>query len=43
MALFVNILPANFLDLKNLINCRINGDLEPLKGFGSNFLGHITL
>jgi hypothetical protein len=33
----------NFLDLKNSINRQINGDLEPLKGFGINVLGHIAL
>jgi hypothetical protein len=26
-----------FFDLKNSINRQINGDLEPLKGFGINF------
>ncbi len=30
---------ANFLDLKNSINHQNNSDLEPLKGFGSNFFG----
>jgi hypothetical protein len=39
MSLYGNILQANFFDLKNSINCQINGDLEPLKGFGINFLG----
>jgi hypothetical protein len=34
-----NVLRANFLDLKNSINPKNNGDLEPLKGFGINFLG----
>jgi hypothetical protein len=35
--LFGDILRANFFDLKNSLNCQINGDLEPLKGFGINF------
>ena len=39
MPLYGDILQANFFDLKNSINCQINGDLEPLKGFGINFLG----
>jgi hypothetical protein len=43
MPLYSDILWANFFDLKNSINRQINGDLEPLKGFGINFLGHITL
>jgi hypothetical protein len=43
MSLYGNILQANVFDLKNSKNCQINGDLEPLKGFGINFLGHITL
>ncbi len=30
---------ANFFDLKNSINRQINGDSEPLKGFGINFFG----
>jgi hypothetical protein len=38
MPLYGDILQANFFDLKS-INCQINGDLEPLKGFGINFLG----
>jgi hypothetical protein len=42
MPLYGDILRASF-DLKNSINRQINGDLEPLKGFGINFLGHITL
>jgi hypothetical protein len=42
MSLYGNILQANFFDLKNSINCQINGNLEPLKGFGINFLGHIS-
>jgi hypothetical protein len=32
-------LHANFFDLKNSINHQNNGNLEPLKGFGINFLG----
>jgi hypothetical protein len=43
MPLYGDILQANFFDQKNSINHQINGDLEPLKGFGINFLGHITL
>jgi hypothetical protein len=39
MPLYGDILQANFFDLKNSINRQINGDLEPLKGFGINFLG----
>ncbi len=39
MPLYGDILQANFCDLKNSINSHINGDLEPLKGFGINFLG----
>jgi len=39
MPLYGDILQANFFDLKNSINCQINGDLEPLKGFGINFFG----
>jgi hypothetical protein len=34
MALYGYLVLANFFDLKNSINRRINGDLEPLKGFG---------
>jgi hypothetical protein len=30
MPLYDNILRANFFDHKNLINCQINSDLEPL-------------
>jgi hypothetical protein len=41
MSLYGDILQANFF--LNSINRQINGDLEPLKGFGINFLGHITL
>ena len=43
MPLYGDILQANFFDLKNSISRQINGDLEPLKGFGINFLGQITL
>ncbi len=39
MSLYGDILQANFFDLKNSKNCQINGDLEPLKGFGINFFG----
>jgi hypothetical protein len=39
MSLYGDILQANFFDLKNSKNGQINGDLEPLKGFGINFLG----
>ncbi len=39
MPLFGDILRANFFDLKNSLNCQINGDLEPLKGFGIKFFG----
>ncbi len=39
MPLYGDILQANFFDLKNSINCQINGNLEPLKGFGFNFFG----
>jgi hypothetical protein len=38
-----DILRANFFGRKNSINRQINGNLEPLKGIGINFLGHITL
>jgi hypothetical protein len=37
MTLYGDILRANFFDLKSSINRQINGDLEPLKGFGINF------
>ena len=40
MSLYGDILQVNFFDLKNSINRQINGDLEPLKGFGINFFGH---
>jgi hypothetical protein len=45
MPLNGDILQANIFDLKNSTNRQINSDLEPLflKGFGINFLGHITL
>ena len=43
MPLYGNILQANFFDPKNSINRQINSDLELLKGFEINFLGHITL
>ncbi len=39
MSLYGDILRANFFDLKNSINRQINGDLEPLTGFGINFWG----
>jgi hypothetical protein len=39
MPLYGDTLQANFFDLKNAINSQIIGDLEPLKGFGINFLG----
>ncbi len=39
MPLYGDILCANFLDIKNSINHQINSDVEPLKGFGINFLG----
>jgi hypothetical protein len=39
MPLYGDILQANFFDLKNSINRQMNGNLEPLKGFGSNFFG----
>jgi hypothetical protein len=42
MPLYGDILRANFFDLKNSINRQINGDLEPLKGFGINFFGVIS-
>ena len=43
MTLYGDILRANFFDLKSSINRQINGDLETLKGFRINVLGHITL
>ncbi len=39
MPFYDNILRANFFDIKNSLNRQINGDLEPLKGFGINFFG----
>ena len=39
MSFHGDIFRANFFDLKNSINRQINGNLEPLKGFGINFLG----
>jgi hypothetical protein len=38
MAFYGDILRANFFDLKNSKNCQNNSDLEPLKGFGINFV-----
>ncbi len=38
MPFYGDIFRANFFDLKNSINLQNNGDLEPLKGFGFNFL-----
>ncbi len=43
MQLYGDILQANFLDLKNSIYRQINGNLEPLKGFGINFFGSYYL
>jgi hypothetical protein len=42
MSLYGDILQANFFDFKNSKNRQINGDLEPLKGFGINFFGSIS-
>jgi hypothetical protein len=39
MPLYGDILQANFFDRKNSIKHQINGNLEPLKGFGINFFG----
>jgi hypothetical protein len=39
MPLYGDILRANFFDLKNVMNCQINGILEPLKDFGIHFFG----
>ena len=39
MSFYSDIFWANFFDLKNSINRQNNGNLEPLKGFGINFLG----
>jgi hypothetical protein len=41
MPLCGDILRAYFVDLKNSINCQTNSDLEPIKGFGINFLESI--
>ncbi len=43
MPFYGDIFRANLFYLKNSINLQNNGDLEPLKGFGINFLGQITL
>jgi hypothetical protein len=43
MPLYGVILQANFFNLKNSINRQINGNLEPLKGFGINFFGSYHL
>jgi hypothetical protein len=37
MPLYGDIFRANFFDLKNSKNRQNNGDLEPLKDFGTNF------
>jgi hypothetical protein len=37
MPFYGNIFQANFFDLKNSKNRQNNGDLEPLKDFGTNF------
>ena len=37
MPFYGNIFRANFFDLKNSKNRQNNGDLEPLKDFGTNF------
>jgi hypothetical protein len=39
MPFYGDIFRATFFDFKNSINHQNNGDLEPLKGFGINFLG----
>jgi hypothetical protein len=39
MPIYGDILQANFFYLKNSKNRQINGNLEPLKGFGINFFG----
>jgi hypothetical protein len=39
MSFYCDILQVNFFYLKNSKNRQINGDLEPLKGFGINFFG----
>jgi hypothetical protein len=41
MPLYGDILQANFLTTK--VQNIANGNLEPLKGFGINFFGQITL
>jgi hypothetical protein len=38
MPFYGNIFRANFFDLKNSNIRQNNGDLEPLKGFGINFV-----
>jgi hypothetical protein len=43
MPFYDDIFRANFFDLKHSINRQNNGDLKPLKGFGINFFGQITL
>ncbi len=37
MPFYGDIFRANFFDLKNSKNRQNNGDLEPLKDFGTNF------
>ncbi len=37
MPFYGDILQVNFYDLKNSKNRQNNGDLEPLKDFGTNF------
>jgi hypothetical protein len=39
MPLYGDNFRAKFFDLKNSINRQINGNLEPLKGFGINVFG----
>jgi hypothetical protein len=39
MRLYGDILQANYFDLKYSIKRQSNGDLQPLKGFGTNFFG----
>ena len=39
MPFYGDIFQANFFDLKNSINRQINGNLEPLRGFGINCFG----
>jgi len=43
MPLLWRYFPGEFFDLKNSKNRQNNGDLEPLKDFGTNFFGQITL